>query len=148
LFYEVEIRTIQSSRDEMRVEIGHVHTIVDPVILNEGMPLALFNNELITDTLYTLVLNYTTWEASSSNGGPWRTVLYPFVVELRQVTEDYYRFKKQLYLYEEGRYADGIITSMTNANLYSNIENGYGIFAGYSSFVSDTITPNTDGYYF
>jgi len=147
-FYEIEIRNIRRFGDEVYIGIPDIHFIVDPVILNEGMPIALFSNDLITDSLYTMLLNYTTHSASSRDNGPWRTEIYPFVVELRQVTEDYYRFKKQLHLYEQGRFADGIITSITNTNLYSNIENGYGIFAGYSSFVSDTITPNTDGYYY
>jgi len=109
--------------------------------------MALFSNEIINDSLYTLTLNYTTGSAGSRNGGPMRTQIYPFVVELRNLTYEYYRFKKQLYLYEKGRWADGITSSMTNANVYSNIENGYGVFVGYSSVVSDTITPNTDGYY-
>lgn len=147
-FYEIEIRNIIRFRTETVVSSARIYNIVDPVILNEGLPIALFSNEMINDSIYTITLNYTTNSAGARNDGPMRTSLYPFVIELRQVTEDYYRFKKQLYLYNESRYADGIITSMTNANLYSNIENGYGIFAAYSSTVSDTITPNTDGYYY
>jgi hypothetical protein len=146
-FYEIEIRIIRIFPDEVDTKIARTHTIIDPVILNEGLPIALFSNELIADSNYTLTLNYTT-DAARSNGGAFRTVLYPFVIELRHVTEDYYRFKKQLYLYEEGRYADGILNSMTNTNIYTNISNGYGIFAAYSSTVSDTIIPNTDGYYY
>lgn len=145
-FYDVEIRTIRRFRDELNIGIVDIHTIVDPVILNEGTEIALFSNELIEDSSYTLMLNYTTHGASSS-GGAWRTDIYPFVVELRQVTEDYYRHKKQLYLYDEGLYADGIITSMTSTALFSNVDNGYGIFAGYAATVSDTIYPNLDGYY-
>jgi hypothetical protein len=145
-FYEIEIRNIRRFHDEVDITKARIHTIVDPIILNEGLPIALFSTELIADSNYTLTLNYTT-DAASSSGGAYRTVLYPFVIELRRVTEDYYRFKKQLYLYEKGRYANGITSSMTNTNIYSNISNGYGIFAAYSSIVSDTITPNTDGYY-
>ena len=146
-FYEVEIRTIRDIRHEVEVRIARMQTIVDPVILNEGLPIPLFSNALINNLTYTLDLNYITGNSSSSNNGPWRTSLYPLVVELRQVSEDYYRYKKQLYLYDQGRLADGIISSMTNANIYSNVSNGYGIFAGYAATVSDTITPNTDGYY-
>lgn len=147
LYYEVEIRFFRSSGDETETGIAKFHSYEDPVILNEGLPIPLFCNEIIEDKQYQLHLNYTTNGSMSFNNGPMRAILHPFVVELRQVTEDYYRYKKQLYLYKEGRYADGIITSMTNANLYSNVNNGYGIFAGYSSIVSDTITPNLDGYY-
>ncbi|MFA9391686.1 MAG: hypothetical protein ACERKD_17890 [Prolixibacteraceae bacterium] len=49
-------------------------------------------------------------------------------------------------MYENGLEADGILTSMTNNNLYSNINNAHGIFAAYSATVTDTITPNPDGY--
>jgi hypothetical protein len=143
VYYEVEIILLRGYSNR----IATIHTIVDPVILNEGLPISLFSNELIKDSVYTLYLNYSTGNASSFNNAPLRTTLYPFVVELRQVSEDYYRFKKQLYLYENGLWSDGIINSMTNTNIYSNIENGYGIFAGYSTAISDTITPNLDGYY-
>jgi hypothetical protein len=43
--------------------------------------------------------------------------------------------------------ADGIINSMINTSLYSNVDGGYGVFASYSYVLSDTINPNTDGYY-
>ena len=143
-YYEIEIRVIKKHKDNIEVEIVDWESIIDPIILNEGIPIPLFSNEMMTDSMYTLHLNYTTNSASSRNGGAWRTQLFPLVVELRQVTEDYYRYKKQLYLYQQGRFADGIITSMTNANLYSNVHNGYGIFAGYSATVSDIITPNLE----
>lgn len=143
-YFEVEIRFKQNS-EQVRTAI--IHTIVDEVILDEGLPIALFSNQSITDTVYSLYLNYTTSQAQSSDNGPMRTTLYPFIVELRRVSYNYYRYKKQLYLYEEGRNADGILTSMVNTNLYSNIDGGYGIFGSYSDAFSDTITPNTDGYY-
>lgn len=142
-YYEMEIRQTKYEN----ASSAYIHSIVDPIILNEGLPILLFSNEAIKDSTYTILVNYHFGGAGKTNNGPWRYHIYPFVVELRTVTYEYYRFKKQLYLYDEGRYADGIITSMTNSSLYSNITKGYGIFAGYSTFVSDTIKPNTDGYY-
>ena len=126
---------------------ANLKLITDPVLLNEGIPYAIFSNELIEDAVYTMHINYWTNNSSKVGNGPWRTSLYPFHVELRQVSEDYYRYVKQLYLYKDGVAADGILTSMTNNNIFSNVENGYGIFAAYSSVVSDTITPNTNDYY-
>ncbi|MCF8357640.1 MAG: DUF4249 domain-containing protein [Prolixibacteraceae bacterium] len=103
--------------------------ITDPVLLNEGIPIALFSNETIKDSVYTMTLHYT------SSGSK----IYSFIIELRSVTYDYYRYQKQYYLYGEGKYGD--ITKKAFAfPLYSNIENGYGIFAGYSVSLSDTIT--------
>lgn len=120
---------------------ARLQTITDPVLLNEGLPIALFSNEIIKDSVYTMTLNYSNGCAGSNNGGPWRTCLYPLVIELRSVTYDYYRYKKQYYLYEQGTWADGLTNTSAPSPLYSNIENGYGIFAGYSVFATDTITP-------
>jgi hypothetical protein len=108
------------------------------------LPIALFSNEIISDSVYTLSLNYTTGSSFSNNGGPFREKLYPIKVELRTLTYDYYRYKKQYYLYEQGRYADGLINAVTASPVYSNIENGNGIFAGYSSYYSNKIasSPN------
>lgn len=110
--------------------ISTMSVITDPVLLNEGLAIALFSNEIIKDSIYTITLNFP---GGSSN-------LYSFLVELRSVTYDYYRYHKQYYLYNEGKYGD-IIAKATEFPLYSNIENAYGIFAGYSVFVSDTIRP-------
>ena len=113
--------------------------IVDPVLLNEGLPIALFSNEMIADSIYTMTINYDTGGDEWINGS-WYTSLYPFIVELRSVTYDYYRYQKQYYLYTEGKNAD-FMETVTASPLYSNIENGYGIFAGYSVFATDTIIP-------
>lgn len=110
--------------------------ITDPIILNEGIPLAVFSNKLISDTLYEMTINYTT----GSNSGN-AMVLYPFILELRSISYNFYQYKKRYYLYEQGRYPNGISSSFTVFNLHSNIENGYGIFAGYSVCKSDTIYP-------
>ena len=146
-FYEIEIWYEKVYIDTIEKRKVGIHNITDPLILDEGLPIALFSNELIKDSVYTLILNYATNNSRKGKDGIWRTVLNPLFVELRAVTEDYYRYKKQLYLYKEGLLADGVFTSMTNANVYSNITNGYGIFAAYSPMLYDTIIPNTEGYY-
>ena len=122
-------------------EAGRMEAIEDPAILNEGLPIALFSNETMQDSTYTLKLNYSTGTSSSSNRHGWRTVFFPFRVYLRTVSYDYYRYKKQYYLYREGKSGNGLLTSPTAFPLYSNIENGYGIFAGYYTFVSDSLNP-------
>lgn len=146
-FYDIEIWYEEVFVDTIEKRKIGIHSITDPLIQNEGLPIALFGNELINDSVYTLTLNYATNVSRKGKDGIWRTELNPLFVELRAVTEDYYRYKKQLYLYQEGLLADGVFTSMTNANVYSNITNGYGIFAAYSPMLYDTIIPNTEGYY-
>jgi hypothetical protein len=146
-YYEVDIKCFikhpawKYEDEYMETLSANILTITDPVLLNEGLPIALFSNEIIDDSVYTMTLNYSGGGSSSQNGGPWRTNLHPLIIELRSVTYDYYRYKKQYYLYNEGRWADGLTNTNPPSPLYSNIENGYGIFAGYSVFFSDTITP-------
>jgi hypothetical protein len=137
LYYEARIRLIKYGSEQ----IPDMYNIVDPVLLNEGLPLSVFSNELITDTAYTMTINYTTGSAGSSNGGPITTTLYPFILEVRSVSYDYYQFARQKYLYDSGRFPEFGLSSNQAFQLYTNVQNGYGIFAGYSSVISDTITP-------
>ncbi len=134
-YYEARIRLFGRETGAMLINI------VDPVLLNEGLPLSVFSNELITDTAYTMTINYFTGSASSSNGEPMTTTLYPFILEVRSISYDYYQFARQKYLYDTGRFPEFGLSSNQAFQLYSNVKNGYGIFAGYSSVISDTITP-------
>ena len=136
-YYEARIRLIENGAEQ----IADMYNIVDPVLLNEGLPLSVFSNELITDTVYTMTINYITGSASSSNGGTVHTTLYPFILEVRSVSYDYYQFARQKYLYDTGRFPEFGLSSNQAFQLYSNVINGYGIFAGYSAVISDTITP-------
>jgi hypothetical protein len=108
---------------------AYFEVVTDPLIINEGLPIALFSNQLINDTVYQLTINYTTGSESTTNG-VWHTDLYPLIVEFRSVSQNYYQFAKSAYLYEEGRYPDGLAAQTSVFNTYSNIENAFGIFAG------------------
>jgi hypothetical protein len=67
-------------------------------------------------------------------------------LELRKISEHYYQFVKHYYLYEQALhpvFVEGIIVPLS---LYSNVENGLGIFAGYTSaidsmFIEEGIVP-------
>ncbi len=139
-YYEVAIRLIRYRYES----VASLETIIDPVLLNEGLPLALFSNESIKGSSYTMTINYFTGSAGSSNGEPLRTTLFPVILELRSVSFSYYQFVKQKYLYEKGRYPEFMAASTIAFPLYSNIKGGYGIFAGYSSIKSDTIFPGSN----
>lgn len=136
-YYEVDVRFLYGKD----IENITLQTIIDPIILNEGLPIALFSNEMIKDSIYELTLNYTTNVSTSNGNGIFYTGLYPLIIEFRSISYNYYRYKKQLYLYEQGQHANGLQSSITAFPLYSNVENGYGIFAGFSAIVSDTIIP-------
>lgn len=113
--------------------------ITDEILLAEGLPILVFNNQLIDAESYTMHIDYQTGNHIKSGDSGWKTVLFPFVVELKAISEDYYHFLRQSYIYEQGRYPYVIGGVVQTSQMYSNIENGYGIFAGYSSVVSDTI---------
>ena len=136
-YFEARIRLLRSEYEYN----ADIINIVDPVLLNEGLPLTVFSNDLITDTTYTMTINYITG-SSSSSGGSYYTNLYPFILEIRSVSKDYYLFARQKYLYDTGRFPEFGLSTNTAFPLYSNVENGYGIFMGYSAVVSDTIYPS------
>lgn len=136
-YFEARIRLFRSEVEY----IAEIINIVDPVLLNEGLPLTVFSNDLITDTTYTMTINYITG-SSSSSGGSYYTNLYPLILEIRSVSKDYYLFARQKYLYDTGRFPEFGLSTNTAFPLYSNVENGYGIFMGYSAVFSDTIYPS------
>jgi hypothetical protein len=136
-YFQIAIKLVKYDDD---VEPAQIIFITDAVLLNEGIPLTVFSNELIESDSYTMTINYTS--GIGNNGGGWHTELDPLVIELRAISYDYYMYLKQLYLYETGRYPTDVGGgAVTNFNLYSNIPDGYGIFAGYSAVVYDTIFP-------
>ena len=136
-YYEVVIKLISHGSERL----ASLERITDPVLLSEGLPIALFNNSLISGSSYTMTINYTGGGYSSINGQAPQVDLYPLIIELRSVSSDYYKFVKQKFLYEQGRYPEFLAASITAFPLYSNVIGGYGIFSGYSAIQSDTIYP-------
>jgi len=129
MYFEVRIHVLDYGTDR----VAEPFNLTDPVLLNEGLPLNLFSNETITDTCYTMVVNH---RSGGSNN------VYPYVLELRAVSYDYYRFVRQKYLYDAGRFPEFGLGSTQAFSLYSNVVNGYGIFAAFSTVISDTIYPS------
>ncbi len=67
---------------------------------------------------------------------------YAYILELRTISPDYYQYMQSLILYEQGRFPSFDIGSTLTYNLYTNVQNGYGIFAAYASTFSDTLYSN------
>lgn len=106
--------------------------IVDPILLHEGLPLPVFSNEIIKDSSYSIRYNYYTGITDNR---------LPIILEFRSISKEYYLYLRQKYLYDAGRFPEFGLNSSTAFPMYSNINEGYGIFAGYSFTVSDTIQP-------
>jgi hypothetical protein len=114
--------------------------ISDPVLLAEGLPMAVFGNNQITGNEYTMQVNYQSgiYYAEPNHQDP---KLYPFRLELRSISYHYYQYLKQEYLYGLGRYPEFLSGVGSVFPLHSNVQNGYGIFAGYSTVFSEIIQP-------
>lgn len=136
-YFEIIIRALQN-----RYEVAAtLEKITDPVLLNEGLPLTIFSNEIIRDSVYSMTINYFSGSAGFSSNEPLHATLYPLILELRSCSGSYYQFVKQKFLYENGRSPEFLATSTNAFPLFSNVPGGYGIFAGYSVVVSDTLFP-------
>ncbi|MBN2819197.1 MAG: DUF4249 family protein [Bacteroidales bacterium] len=144
-FAEIQISfltdQVESEYFELLLNSEHTkHNNCDPVFVNEGIPYALFSNELATSDTFNINLQFP--------AGPLMNMIQSFnesdsiakniFVELRKVNKDYYTYFKDLYFYLQGRYP-GFGNGQLPVQLYSNIKEGMGIFAGYSSTVSDTL---------
>jgi|GEM_PF-397017 len=88
----------------------------DSILSGEAMPLTVFSNRLMTGRSYSMTV-FTDQVRSQDD----------IRVELRSIDESYYRYQKQLYLYNTG--LSNSLGETNNAyQLYSNVINGYGIF--------------------
>ncbi len=117
----------------------------DIVLKNEGLldyyPRTFpFSDELFNGQTYTLNINYL---LPSSSAGWDDTEInlitdYQLIVAVRSVSEDYYKYKKKLIIHQENQNSDIWNGIGEPVQMFSNIKNGYGIFAGYTTFI-DTI---------
>lgn len=130
-YYQVVIKEI-TPYDESFVNLA---LFTDPILISEGLPILAFSNESISGSSYEMTINYTV--TSYSNNLP---VFKPIQVEFRSISYNYYQYLKKLYLYEQG-INPSIDASPTYTNMHSNIEGAYGIFAGFSTCLTDTIFP-------
>lgn len=124
-YYDSRVILITSEGEFIR----DPYIITDSVLINEGLPLNLFSNEIIKGIPeYTMKTNYYVSH-------------HKFIFQFRTVSEEYYHYVRHHYLYETGRFPEFGISSNAAYPLYSNVENGYGIVAGYSYYATDTIKP-------
>jgi len=90
----------------------------------------VFNDEQIDNKEYQLLVNYHPYytHLSSIYAKHRKITLY-----LRSISKNYYLYKKRLYHYNQYNSGSDILKDPSEfVRLYSNIEDGYGLFAGYS----------------
>ncbi len=118
------------------------YPITDKVLLNEGnldyYPSSIFfSDELINGQTYTMKIRGMVGATINSDGIKPTGELY---AELRSVSKNYYLYRKYLtrHLFSKQQQDKDFYDYLYNSepvDMYSNIENGYGIFAGYQSYV-------------
>ena len=131
---------------------GTMHTSIntdDPVLLNEGSDQLLFSNEIITDNNYTLKVNASFNNHSYSHYG--NEVEYDsivrkgyVVVSMSGISESGYHYRKSQEAYQEpDAYTNLFLGVITPINLYSNVENGRGVFTAIAPMTCDTVFINS-----
>ena len=114
----------------------------DATILEEGNKESdLFSNKLFEQSNNTLNLNY---EDPASFFFSTDTVDYTVSAQILSLSEEFYKYQKSLNQYYESM--DDIWGINNPPQLYSNINNGYGIFAAlaYSEIVTKRILDKTE----
>ncbi|MEG2336478.1 MAG: DUF4249 family protein [Bacteroidales bacterium] len=115
--------------------------ISDPILLNESLPILVFSNEKIKESVYTMYIEYDGNRGLKRINGVFKNVLCPLSIELQSIDSAYYHYLKSAYLYERGRTESSIGEVYSNYQLFSNIPGGYGLVGAYSVDKYDTIFP-------
>lgn len=135
-YYEVLL--LQKMKYDFYYSISAFNETYD-FLLNEGFEpystsTLLFSDQLLNSEMKSLTLNYGMGGGvTCMDGNCWQSIdEHTIIIEVRRVSQEYYKFKKQFYLYEKGRYGELLEGVVSPFQMYSNIENGKGIFAAYS----------------
>ena len=109
----------------------------DTIYYIEGSySIGLFSN--IEENANTITKNIAFTLTSYSFPKP----VYLYVFEMRALSKSAYKYMQSMELYNLGANPEFGSATPPPYNLYSNVNNGYGIFGGYSATVADTITGN------
>ena len=116
----------------------------DPVLLNEGSDRLLFSNEIITETDYTLKVNSTFGNHGWGGDHSGTAVRSGYVVvRMHGLSESAYHYMKSQNAFEEpDAYSNLFLGVISPINLYSNVENGRGVFAAIAPMTCDTVFIN------
>ena len=117
----------------------------DPVLLNEGSSALLFSNEIINDTTYTLKVNayFSSQGWGGEHFGGVKETTGEVVVKMHGLSESAYHYMKSQNAFEEpDAYSNLFLGVISPINLYSNVENGRGVFAAIAPMTCDTIFIN------
>lgn len=126
-FYEIHCGYYDSDYDLFSCGVSS-NDIAAGVNLKNLSPNLLFDDQTFNGEIK--VINCEVYDGSDFEGGMY--------VKVRSVSPEYYKYKQSLYRHQNGASADEWRGNGNPYQLYSNIEGGYGVFAGYRE-KADTI---------
>lgn len=117
----------------------------DPIIVAEGLNEYYPSTIVFSDAFFNgkgkkLAINYFPVTYSKPTGGQGELLdpNYKVIVHFRNISENYYKYKKKLAVHLAGQEFDFWAGSGEPVQMFSNVKGGYGIFAGYAERI-DTI---------
>ncbi len=122
LYYEVYVYSYSRS----------IVSSVDTYVYDSEQSAGIFSFESKQADSFTKQIRFwrNTWGSNQT---------YAYVLEIRALNKDAYLYFKSKDIYDLGRFPDFGVSSPVAYNTYNNIANGTGIFAGYSTVVTDTL---------
>lgn len=122
------VRAVAYSYDEYEEYEYPINLISDDPIVEEFLDWGdsgfLFSDDVINGKSYEIIFYTDIWNVTSWSGNPVIVVFY-----LETITEEYYKYAKSFSRHKQttnNPFAEPV-------QVFCNIENGFGIFAGYSS---------------
>ncbi|RLD48473.1 MAG: hypothetical protein DRI97_18880 [Bacteroidetes bacterium] len=145
-YYEV---IIDKRRDWGRYSV-YAFDETSEVLLNEGLEpyfteSLVFSDEMMEETNISMTLDFegaNNRHCYSRDSCVYSVYEHAIIVELRHVSREYYMFKKDFYFYEKNLFTQFSEGNSTAFSIYSNIENGMGIFAGYTASIDSIWVPD------
>jgi hypothetical protein len=137
LFWEVDLVSVgqfDTSWNSHEFSKTYDHSIYffaeqNQVLLNEANPLNLFSNNKIEGANYNVKFYFRNNNLTEFYGKDRADSTF---IVLKSVDYSYYQYIKQYYVYQTGK-EPKFGYSAKYFPLFSNVENGYGIFASYTS---------------
>lgn len=114
---------------------------VDPVFLNEDYSnIGIYSANIFSDKDFQSANQKIKFFYSAFNLNDESLLIdHILKIELRTVSKNYYLYKKSLIKHLDNQNSDFWYGVANPVQLYSNVKNGYGIFAGFSTY-SDSIS--------
>lgn len=142
-YYEIGLRAELINPKEWENPIVEVFFTPnnDPIIMNENMQAGhgssiILSDELFNNKIQKLDINYGVLFPIDGNFIATRN--YYLILTIRSISENYYNYKKTLVKHYNNQEQDIWQGLGKPIPMFTNIENGYGIFVGYNQVI-DTV---------